>query len=209
MNEPRLSPAQILDLRSNAPKLGALADRTRRAFYGHRAALVAEASAQPIIDFRVNADTLGAAQEKRGPLFLRVPLDPSAVARYVDFLAQVAESNQIGAVIPFCDEPAATHKIWLLGAARLMLPAHWHVAAHHEALTIRVAQIALAFGTDIICGPIVADRVLPLAGVTRPNENSKAGLSALFTQAGQNATFYRSFADFFAPEREMSPEVSS
>ena len=56
--------------------------------------------------------------------------------------------------------------------------------ARHDLIGIRVAQVALGFGADTLAGPVQPDRSLPLAGVTRPNENTHAGLRALVEQAG-------------------------
>jgi 2-iminoacetate synthase ThiH len=88
------------------------------------------------------------------------------------------------AIAPFSLEPGGTHRLWAIGAARLALPPRVRVQARHDLIGIRIAQIALAFGADIIAGPVREDRSLPVAGVTRPTESSPAGLDALIRQAG-------------------------
>ena len=61
------------------------------------------------------------------------------------------------------------------------------MAARHDLVGIRLAQLAVGFGADTLAGPIEPDRVLPLAGVTRPDENTLAGLTALVESLGLRA----------------------
>ena len=79
-------------------------------------------------------------------------------------------------IAPYSRLPAGTHRLWLVAVARLALPATIRVEARHDLVGIRLAQVALGFGADVLSGPIESDRHLPVAGVTRPNEATLAGL---------------------------------
>jgi hypothetical protein len=85
---------------------------------------------------------------------------------------------------PWCAEPQGIHRLWTVAAARIALPRSVVIGARHDLLGIRVAQVALGFGASALVGPIQPDRSLPLAGVTRPTENTRAGLRALVEQVG-------------------------
>lgn len=87
-------------------------------------------------------------------------------------------------VAPCSATAGGTHRLWCIAAARLLLPDHVRVEARHDLIGIRLAQIAVGFGADTLAGPIEPDRSLPLAGVTRPNEGTAAGLSTLVRQLG-------------------------
>ena len=73
--------------------------------------------------------------------------------------------------------------MWCIAAARLALPTAVRIEARHDRIGIRLAQIALGFGADTLSGPILPDRSLPLAGVTRPDEATAAGLATLVREA--------------------------
>lgn len=105
-------------------------------------------------------------------------------------LAELAESDESTgpvSVVPCAATPGGTHRLWCIAAARLALPSAVRVEARHDLLGVRLAQIALGFGADTLGGPIEADRKLPLAGVTRPDETTHAGLTSLVTWAGLTA----------------------
>jgi len=87
-------------------------------------------------------------------------------------------------VAPASRTASGTHRAWLVGATRLVLGPARHVVARHDLLGTRVAQITLGFGASVLEGPWRAERRLPIAGVTRPDENTPLGLSALVEQAG-------------------------
>jgi hypothetical protein len=123
------------------------------------------------------------------------PDDERAAQRYVDWLIDLAAHETLdplepsallgpASLAPFCPEPAGTHRLWLIAAARLALPGSIRVEARHDLLGIRLAQVALGFGADTLAGPVDAERHLPVAGVTRPNEASITGLRNLIEQAG-------------------------
>ncbi|MBC8068619.1 MAG: hypothetical protein IAG13_09830, partial [Deltaproteobacteria bacterium] len=82
---------------------------------------------------------------------------------------------------------AGLHRLWCIAVLRLTMPAQVLVEARHDHLGIRLAQIALGFGADVLAGPIDADRSLPLCGVTRPDEATHAGLATLVRHAGLTA----------------------
>ena len=105
---------------------------------------------------------------------------------YLERLSDAALPEAIFA--PWCRESRGIHRLWCVAAARVALPDQIRVAARHDLLGIRVAQVALGFGADALAGPIEPDRTLPLAGVTRPTENTRAGLRALIEQAGLRPT---------------------
>jgi 2-iminoacetate synthase ThiH len=83
-----------------------------------------------------------------------------------------------------CASPGGLHRLWLLAAARLALPAGVRVEVRHDLCGIRLAQVALGFGADTLAGPIDPVRHLPLAGVPRPSEATADGLCELVRQAG-------------------------
>lgn len=104
-------------------------------------------------------------------------------AQYVRTLFSLAGETNI-VVAPFTAEPEGTRRLWAIAAARLVLAPTARVEAHHHRLGIRLAQVALGFGADTLAGPVEADRSLPMAGVTRPNETTRAGLCQLVSQVG-------------------------
>ena len=123
------------------------------------------------------------------------PEDEREAERYVEWLIELAAHETLAprepspllgpsSLAPFSPDPAGTHRLWLIAAARLALPASVRVEARHDLIGIRLAQVALGFGADTLSGPVDADRHLPVAGVTRPNEASVTGLRNLIEQAG-------------------------
>jgi hypothetical protein len=184
MNVP--GPEQLLALRDDPPRLGRLAARARREAFG------------PEVLVRASEDRRPEGWPPRWPAPSRwhagdrivCEVAPGQAKAWVDYLQALAHAGSLPAdcsIAPHCREAAGTHKLWLIASARLALPAHVRVEARHDLLGIRVAQVALGFGADTLSGPIEPDRKLPLAGTTRPNENTRAGLFALVEQAGLTA----------------------
>ncbi|PRQ07207.1 Aminodeoxyfutalosine synthase [Enhygromyxa salina] len=131
--------------------------------------------------------------------------DEASARRYVAWLLALAEreanaptaaSPHLGpcAVAPFSSDAAGTHRLWAISAARLALPASIRVEARHDLIGIRLAQVALGFGADTLAGPVSADRHLPVAGVTRPDETSITGLRNLIEQAGLECALHEDTA---------------
>lgn len=109
-----------------------------------------------------------------------------AYARWL--LEQAAQSHAAFRLAPCSTRPAGLHPLWCIAAARLALPPAVRIEARHDLLGIRLAQVALGFGADTFSGPIEPDRKLPLAGITRPSENTFAGIATLIQQAGLQPT---------------------
>jgi hypothetical protein len=195
----------LLDLRDDPPAAGRLAMERRAELFDRRTLL------RPTPEHAVPT---GPAILRRDQLLpcvawpepdawqpgdrVMIPVEPNderEAERYVAWLIDLAahetleplgESPLLGpcSVAPFCADPAGTHRLWMIAAARLALPPSIRVEARHDLIGIRLAQVALGFGADTLGGPIEADRHLPVAGVTRPNEASVAGLRNLIEQAG-------------------------
>jgi hypothetical protein len=118
-------------------------------------------------------------------LVVQVPATPADRTRYVAWLRAVAEAAPEGlSIAPTSPTPGGMHRLWCIAAARLLLPAGVRVEARHDLVGIRLAQLAVGFGADTLSGPIAPDRSLPLAGVTRPDEATRAGLATLVRQVG-------------------------
>ncbi|WP_157596336.1 hypothetical protein [Plesiocystis pacifica] len=210
-----LDAATALALRYNPPRLGRLAMARRRALFGD--AVLVRARPTPSValepgqalavgpgaaltnapfDARSVQTWVDAALELDADASLLLPLEPrdaEAPARYVEGLLALAEAladrpAPASSLAPYCTVPAGTFRLWAIAVARLLLPAGVRVEARHDLVGIRVAQIALGFGADTLSGPIEADRALPIAGVTRPNEATRAGLFNLVEQAGLRPT---------------------
>ncbi len=116
---------------------------------------------------------------------VQVPVPAPDRARYVAWLQAVAAAAPKGlAIAPTSPTPGGLHRLWCIAAARVLLPDHVRVEARHDLLGIRLAQLAVGFGADTLAGPVTPDRVLPLAGVTRPDEATPTGLATLVRQVG-------------------------
>jgi hypothetical protein len=112
-------------------------------------------------------------------------VEPEERPAFARWLAAQGPHLPLGvSVAPASRTPSGTHRAWLVGATRLALGPGRHVVARHDLLGPRVAQITLGFGASELDGPWRADRRLPVAGVTRPDETTPLGLSALVEQAG-------------------------
>lgn len=201
----QLDAQTLLDLRDNPPRLGHLAMERRADLFERRTLLRPTPNLAPppgpAILRRNQQLALSSWPEpdawQPGDRVL-IPIEPDdelAAHRYVDWLLELAEhetrapldqSPLLGpcSIAPFCADPAGTHRLWLIAAARLALPGSIRVEARHDLIGIRLAQVALGFGADTLAGPVEADRHLPVAGVTRPNEASITGLRNLIEQAG-------------------------
>ncbi len=116
---------------------------------------------------------------------VQVPPPAPDRARYVAWLRALAEDAPHAlSVAPCSPAPGGMHRLWCIAAARVLLPGHVRVEARHDLVGIRLAQLAVGFGADTLAGPLTPDRVLPLAGVTRPDEATPAGLATLIRQVG-------------------------
>lgn len=153
-------------------------------------------------DAGVNGQVPGAMSEGAGdpgwpdPASLRpgdrlvVQVDRARADAYFAYLLRLAAAAPAGlSVAPFCARPGGLFRLHLLCAARVALPAGVRVEARHDLLGIRLAQVALGFGADTLAGPLAPPRHLPLAGVTRPDEATPAGLATLVEQAGLEPVF--------------------
>ena len=109
-------------------------------------------------------------------------------AAFVAWLSELQPPPQT-TLAPCSADEGALHRLWCVAAARVVLPSHVGIEARHDLLGIRLAQLSLAMGADILSGPIEADRVLPLAGVPRPTESTRAGLQALVEHARLSPRF--------------------
>lgn len=121
---------------------------------------------------------------------LVIQIDRGRADAYFAYLLRLAAAAPAGiSVAPFCAVPGGLFRLHLLCAARIALPAGVRVEARHDLLGIRLAQVALGFGADTLAGPLAPPRHLPLAGVTRPDEATPAGLATLVEQAGLEPVF--------------------
>ena len=118
-------------------------------------------------------------------LVVQVSPTPADRTRFVAWLRAVAgAAPEALSIAPLSLTPGGMHRLWCIAAARLSLPAGVRVEARHDLVGIRLAQLAVGFGADTLSGPIAPDRSLPLAGVTRPDEATRAGLATLVRQVG-------------------------
>jgi len=118
-------------------------------------------------------------------LVVQVAATPADRTRFVAWLRAIAGEAPEGlSLAPTSPTPGGMHRLWCIAAARLLLPAAVRVEARHDLVGIRLAQLAVGFGADTLSGPIALDRSLPLAGVTRPDEATRAGLATLVRQVG-------------------------
>lgn len=116
---------------------------------------------------------------------VEVAATPTDRARFVAWLRALAQAAPAEiSIAPTSSTPGGMHRLWCIAAARLLLPASARVEARHDLIGIRLAQLAVGFGADTLSGPIAPDRSLPLAGVTRPDEATAAGLATLVRQVG-------------------------
>jgi hypothetical protein len=195
----------LLALRDNPPQLGHLAMERRADLFDRRTLLrptptIARPTGPAILrrDQQLEINSWPAPDAWQAGDRVLIPIEPDdelAAARYVAWLLELADyetrnplepSALLGpcSIAPFCASPAGTHRLWLIGVARLALPGSIRVEARHDLIGIRLAQVALGFGADTLAGPVEPDRHLPVAGVTRPNEASITGLRNLIEQAG-------------------------
>lgn len=119
---------------------------------------------------------------------IQVGTAPAERERYIRWLLELARNDVPRFGLAPCSRTAAgLHPLWCVAVARLCLPAQVAIEARHDLLGIRLAQVALGFGANVLAGPIESDRTLPLCGVTRPDENTAAGLTTLVRHAGLHA----------------------
>ncbi len=178
------------------PLIAAARGRARRdALLGRQVRIVARPSmATPEVAAIVRAGVVRQLEQwpvARGGLqpgdhlVIQVGTTPAERERYVRWLHELARHEPPRLGLAACSRTAAgLHPLWCLAVARLCLPAQVSIEARHDLLGIRLAQIALGFGADVLAGPIDPDRSLPLCGVTRPDENTASGLCTLIRHAG-------------------------
>lgn len=191
----RFDLATLLELRHDPPRAGRWASEVRQAWFGGRALLrTTPERPSPEGDVAVErgdhwltlAELPTADVWREGDHLAIVvePGDDAACQRYASWLLGLDALPPGCSLAPWSRNVGATARLWAIAVARLVLPSHVRVEARHDLVGIRLAQIALAFGADTLSGPIVADRKLPVAGVTRPTEATLAGLRNLIEQAG-------------------------
>lgn len=118
-------------------------------------------------------------------LVLQIPSTVGDRERFVAWLRALGPAAPPSlSIAPCSPTPGGTHRLWCIATARALLPDAVHVEARHDLLGIRLAQLAVGFGADTLSGPIAPDRTLPLAGVTRPDETTSAGLATLVRHLG-------------------------
>jgi hypothetical protein len=126
-----------------------------------------------------------AALQLRDRVVVQVAATPADRARFVAWLRALADTAPAElSVAPGSPTPGGMHRLWCIATARVLLPDTVRVEARHDLIGIRLAQLAVGFGADTLSGPIAPDRTLPLAGVTRPDEATRAGLATLIRQVG-------------------------
>jgi hypothetical protein len=115
---------------------------------------------------------------------VQVDADHDGRERWLRWLAELGATDRRIALAPCSRTAAGLHPLWCIAVARLASGPTTHVVARHDLLGVRLAQVALGFGADVLAGPIDPDRSLPLCGVPRPDETTLAGLSTLVRHAG-------------------------
>ncbi len=115
----------------------------------------------------------------------QIGADAADRERWVRWLLELSRQDLPRFSLAPCSSAAAgLHPLWCIAVARLCLPSQVSIEARHDLLGIRLAQVALGFGADVVSGPVAADRHLPLCGVTRPDEATATGLATLVRHAG-------------------------
>jgi hypothetical protein len=179
---PTATDAEILGLRLAPARVGPRVGARRHALFGD-AATIAIAAA----DGAATATWPDPTTVRRGDrLVLRIGDDDDSRGRWLQWLRRLATADLVGgvSVAPVGADSAGLHRLWCITAARLCLPAGVLVEVRHDLVGMRIAQIALGMGADVLAGPIAPDRALPLAGVTRPTDHTLAGLRTIVAQAG-------------------------
>jgi hypothetical protein len=126
-----------------------------------------------------------AALQRHDRVVVQVAATPADRARFVAWLHALADTAPAElSVAPCSPTPGGMQRLWCIATARVLLPDTVRVEARHDLIGIRLAQLAVGFGADTLAGPIAPDRTLPLAGVTRPDEATRAGLATLIRQVG-------------------------
>lgn len=203
-----MTPDERLRLYANPPKAGLLACEVRSKIFGSTieirptseleargAAMVLRGTESAVLDHWPEVAEIA----PEDTVLLRTDASEDGRRRYCAWLDRVASVDVPWRLAPFSATPAGIHRLWCLAVARLALPERVRIEARHDLVGIRLAQLALGFGADTLSGPVQADRVLPLAGVTRPAEATLAGLCTLVRQAGLEP----------APVSTESPTVST
>jgi hypothetical protein len=188
-----MNPETLLTAFEHPADLAEQATRRRNALLGSGVEVLADASYRPpSTAARLRDGTLEDLEHWPEPGELRegdrivVQVDPVAEARerYVQWLQGLAASPLRWSLAPFSSEAAGVHRLWCIAAARVCLPGTVRIEVRHDLVGLRLAQLALGFGADTLAGPIEPDRKLPLAGLPRPTEATRAGLHTLVRQTG-------------------------
>ncbi len=202
--KPFLEPEALLALRNNPPRAGYLASQARERMFG-KEILIREAPDELPMPGDSAVVRRGQVIPSSWPdpeawqpgdrvMLALEPDDPPAWPLYIEWLQALAkfqllnpapEDHHLGpcAIAPLSHQAGGSHRLWAIAAARLVLPPSIRVEARHDLIGVRLAQVAIDFGADTISGPISAERLLPVAGVTRPSETSMLGLRSLIQQA--------------------------
>ena len=189
-----LTPRDLMALRDEPPRAGRLATEARASRTGDEVWIFEQAVSKTPERFAAevrHGERIEQLEQWPDPdslapeVHLTLRVGPDEAESYAEYLCQVGAATTAPATVaPWCVEAAGTHRLWSIAAARIALGGETRVEARHDLIGLRMAQLALAFGADALTGPIEADRLLPLAGVSRPTENTRAGLAALVEQAG-------------------------
>lgn len=184
---------ELLAMRHNPPVMGTRGAQAREACFGKKGRLRGSAQLETNAKAYLERGETCARHtswpspeslETGDALALCLEVDEAGAAAYVDYLLALAKRDIELSLAPYTEAAAGTFRLWALAAARVCLPASHRVEARHDLIGIRLAQVGLGFGADTLAGPVDEDRHLPMAGMTRPNENTRAGLSSLMELAG-------------------------
>jgi hypothetical protein len=116
---------------------------------------------------------------------VRVDAGATGAAAFAAWLgAQACTVPHAWSLAPWSGSAAGLAVAQAVAAARLALPTTTRVVARHDLLGAHLAQISVGFGADVLAGPAEPDRSLPLAGVPRPAEGTRAALHALVVELG-------------------------
>jgi hypothetical protein len=90
-----------------------------------------------------------------------------------------------------------------IALARLSVPAHVSLGVSFEAVGLQLAQTALVFGADVLCGDLSGKRTLPLLDGA---EARRKELGGLLERAGRHVVFVEARQE--VPEQEMQEQLA-